>query len=412
MINFRMLKLSDMQVWFSVGALIIISLLAILSTTYGMQARAGLDPFIYLKRQLVSLLIASGGLVLFLYFDYIHLKKVSIFFYAFMLLILGVVLFSGSSAMGAQRWIMLGPFSFQPSEISKLIMIIVLAGYLSSREKINNFIDAIPLLALAAVPFLLIFKQPDLGTALVFIAILIGMLAAADASPKLLILMVTPFLSVLFRPILALWIVYLLVIVVALFLTRASFTDWLLILGLNVAVGIAVPFMWGMLKSYQRMRIIAFLNPAADPYGAGYHSMQSLIAIGSGGLFGKGFMHGSQTQLQFIPEQHSDFIFSAIGEEWGFFGAAIVVILFAMLVFRALAVAAEARDPFGRLLASGIAVMITFHVLANIGMALGILPVVGIPLPLMSFGGSSLIMLLCSVGILQSIAMRRQKLIF
>jgi rod shape determining protein RodA len=412
MINFRMLKLSDPWLWFSAAALIIIGFAAITSTTYNSQIKLDLDPFYFVKRQFISLLLAFVGLGLFTYFDYKHLKKAALFLYGFTMLLLVVILFTGSSAQGAQRWLQLGPVSFQPSELSKLTLIVALAAFFSERKKIENFWQAGYLLALVGLPFSLIFKQPDLGTALVFVAILLGMLAASEASQRLLIFLVTPIISIVLRPVIYLWGLYLMVIALVLFLTRSKLRDWLLILGINIAVGVAFPFLWGMLKTYQRQRVLAFLNPAADPYGAGYHTLQSMIAVGGGGFFGKGFMHGTQTQLQFIPEQHSDFIFSVIAEEFGFIGAALVLGLFAILIWRAISIALESRDLIGKLLASGIAVMIGFHVFANMGMVIGILPVVGIPLPFMSFGGTSLFVGLSSIGILQSISMRRHKIIF
>src|SRR3989338_842092 len=412
MINFRMLKLSDPWLWFSAGALIVIGFTAIFSATYQLQIKADLDPLIFVKRQFMSLLLALTGLCLFTYFDYKHLKKAALFLYGFTIVLLVAILFPCSSAAGAQRWLQLGPVSFQPSELSKLTLIVALAAFFSERKKIQSFWQAGYLLALVGITFLLIFKQPDLGTALVFFAILLGLLTAAEASPRLLIFLVTPIISILLRPVVHLWLVYLLAVALVLFLTRARARDWLLILGINVGVGIALPYLWGMLKAYQRQRILAFLNPAADPYGAGYHSLQSIIAVGGGGFFGKGFMHGTQTQLQFIPEQHSDFIFSVMAEEFGFLGAAAVLALFALLIWRALVIASESRDTIGKLLASGIAVMLGFHVFANMGMVIGILPVVGIPLPFMSFGGTSLFVGLASVGILQSISMRRHKIIF
>jgi rod shape determining protein RodA len=412
MINFRMLKLSDPILWFSVAGLLVVGFFAIFSATYHLQLKLELDPFYFVKRQFISLLVACVGLFIFTYIDYKHLKKVAMVFYGITLLLLVVILFTGSHAQGAQRWLQFGPFSFQPSEFSKLTMIIAIAAFLSERKKLKGIWDTGYLLLLFGVPFLLIFKQPDLGTALVFLAILLGMLSASEASPRLLIFLVTPLVSVLLRPIIYLWLVYILAVALGLFLSRASALDWFLILGVNIGVGIAVPLLWHMLKAYQRQRIVAFLDPAADPYGAGYHSLQSMIAVGGGGFFGKGFLHGSQTQLQFIPEQHSDFIFSAVGEEYGFIGSVIVLALFALVVWRALVIAYEARDFIGKMLASGIAVMIAFHVFANMGMAIGILPVVGIPLPFLSFGGTSLLVGLAGVGILQSISMRRHKLIF
>jgi len=405
-----MLKLSDLLLWAAILLLIIIGLFAIFSSTFSMQTKLGANPFAYVNRQLISVLVGFLGLLVFAYLDYKRFKQIAPFLYMFMLLLLAIVLFAGGG--GAQRWLQLGSFSFQPSELSKIIMIICLAAYLSARKKVSGFWNNVFLLAIVGIPFFLIFQQPDLGTALVFIAVLIGMLTASWASPKLLVFLLTPMISILFRPLLPLWIIYLLAVALGLFLTRAKPWDWVLILGTNISVGVAMPFIWKMLQPYQRMRITAFLNPGSDPYGAGYHSLQSKIAIGSGGFLGKGFLHGTQTQLQFIPEQYSDFIFSAIGEEFGFIGAGFVLFLFVVVIWRAMVISSDSSDDFGALLASGIAAMTAFHVLANIGMTLGLLPVVGMPLPFVSFGGSSLLMNLLSIGILQSISMRRQKLIF
>ncbi len=412
MINLRMLKLADFFLFISVALLIIIGLFAIFSSTYSMQVKFGADSLSYVKPQLFSLLIGSIGLIIFAYLDYKHLKKWSPFLYGAMLVLLFVVLFTRGPGQGAQRWFQLGPFSFQPSELSKIIMIICLAAYLSGRKKLASWGENILLLAMVGIPFLLVFKQPDLGTALVFIAILIGILLASWASPMVMICILTPMISILLRPLLPLWIIFLAALVLALFLSHALMWQWVLVLGINIGVGVAMPFIWNILKDYQRQRILTFLNPGADPYGAGYHSLQSKIAIGSGGLLGKGFLRGTQTQLQFIPEQHSDFIFSVIGEEFGLIGGGIVLLLFAVVVWRAMKIASESSDNFGTLLASGIAFMMAFHVLANIGMTLGLLPVVGMPLPFVSYGGSSLLMNLIAIGILQSISMRRQKLIF
>ena len=412
MINFRMLKLSDSWLWLATGLLVGLSFFLVFSATYRLQIRVDADPLFFIKRHFISLLVALAGLSFFCYLDYQRLRKAAPYLYGVMILLLVAIIISGSSAQGAQRWLSLGPLSFQPSEISKLILIMALASFFYKRKKIESLTDAGYLLALVFLPFLLIFKQPDLGTALVFIVILIGMLAASETSPLLLALLVTPVISLLLRPCLWLWFPYLAVLVIILFLIRASAWEWFLILGVNIGVGIALPLIWHALKAYQRLRIVAFLNPAADPFGAGYHTLQSKIAIGSGGLIGKGFLCGSQTQLQFIPEQHSDFIFSVLGEEFGFLGSLAVMAIFAVMIWRMVTLAAQASEPFGRMLVLGIAVMTAFHLLANIGMAVGILPVVGIPLPFLSYGGSSLFMNLAAVGIVQSVAMRRQKLIF
>jgi rod shape determining protein RodA len=193
---------------------------------------------------------------------------------------------------------------------------------------------------------------------------------------------------------------------------KVRLMDFSLILLGNIGIGYAVAKLWSMLKDYQKARLLVFLNPESDPLGIGYHSLQAKIAVGSGGFFGKGFMHGTQTQLAFIPQQFTDFVFSALGEELGFLGSVLVLALFATVIYRAIVLASESRDFFGSMLAAGIAVMLGFQVLVNVGMTLGLMPVVGIPLPFLSFGGTALVMNMCAVGILQSIAMRRHKLLF
>lgn len=409
MINFRMLKVSDKYIWIPVFSLIILGFLMIFSTTYSAEAKAGHDAWLFVKRQLGALGLGLLLMGFFTYLDYKHLRYISWILYVLMLAMLVFVQFSGSLAQGAQRWISFGPLSFQPSEISKLVMIMVLASYFDFKKERSNILT--PLL-LAGVPFFLIFKQPDLGTALVILAIALGVLIWNKTSPTLLLLTFTPLLSLFMRQNIYGWIIYIVILWGVLYFSRVKLNEMLLILGVNIVVGIAFPILWGMLKEYQRLRIVSFLNPGLDPKGMGYHTLQSKIAIGAGGLFGAGFMHGTQTQLQFIPIQHSDFIFSAVGEEFGLIGAGLTLFLFVMLIWRSVLMADEARDNFGSNLAAGIAVMLFFHVFVNIGMTLGLLPVVGIPLPFLSYGGTSLVINLIAIGILQSVAMRRQKLIF
>lgn len=409
MINFRMLKVADKYIWIPVVILILLGFIMIFSTTFSAEAKAGHDAWLFVKRQLASLILGLTLMGFFAYLDYKHLRYVSWVLYALMLLMLIVVQYTGSAAQGAQRWITFGPLSFQPSELSKLVVIMVLASYFDLRREKSNLLTP---LILAGIPFFLIFKQPDLGTALVILAIALGVLIWNKTSPVLLLLTFTPLLSLFMRQNLYGWIAYLIILWGILYFSRVQLKDLLMIMGLNLVVGIAFPILWGMLKEYQRLRIVSFLNPGLDPKGMGYHTLQSKIAIGAGGLFGAGFMHGTQTQLQFIPIQHSDFIFSAVGEEFGLLGAALTLFLLVMLIWRAVLMADEARDNFGSNLAAGIAVMLFFHVFVNIGMTLGLLPVVGIPLPFLSYGGTSLVMNLAAIGILQSVAMRRRKLIF
>ncbi|MFA4967741.1 MAG: rod shape-determining protein RodA [Candidatus Margulisiibacteriota bacterium] len=409
MINFRMLRVSDKSLFISVFLLMLVGFVLITSSTYFSELKAGRDAIFYLKRQFGAGLLGLGLMGLASYFDYKHLKALAVWLYPIMLFLLAAGHLFGVTTQGAQRWLSLGPISFQPSEIAKLIMIIVLASYFDINKEKSGIMAPILLMI---VPFVLVFKQPDLGTALVIAALAFGMLMWNKNSPVLLTMIVTPFISIMLSQNLFLWAAYLFFLWLCLYFSRVKLFDILIIMGLNVFAGIAFPIIWGMLKNYQQMRLLTFLNPGLDPHGMGYHTLQSKIAIGAGGIFGAGLFHGTQTQLQFIPIQHSDFIFSAIGEELGFIGSIIVLGLFINIIWRALVLADESRDYFGSMLAAGIAVFIGFHTFVNIGMTLGLLPVVGIPLPFVSYGGTSLVINMTAIGILQSIAMRRQKLIF
>jgi rod shape determining protein RodA len=238
------------------------------------------------------------------------------------------------------------------------------------------------------------------------------MLVWAETSNVILLLLVTPLVSIFLRTNIILWILYIFGLLAYMKSKKLRPMDLIVVLTGNIGIGYAIPKILGMFKEYQRARLMAFLNPANDPLGIGYHSLQAKIAIGSGGFIGKGFMHGTQTQLAFIPQQFTDFIYSAIGEELGFIGSFLVLALFIVVIYRAIVLASEARDFFGSMLAAGIAVMIGFQAVINIGMTLGLLPVVGVPLPFISYGGTALITNMCAIGILQSISMRRHKLLF
>ncbi|GAB6180000.1 rod shape-determining protein RodA [Desulfotomaculum defluvii] len=296
-----------------------------------------------------------------------------------LLLLLAVLSPLGHSAKGATRWIDLGAFKLQPSEFAKIFIIITFADFLSRREgKLKTFKDLIPCFIHIGVPMLLILKQPDLGTSLVFIAIMFGMLFVASSNGKL---------------------------VGGLF-----FGGWTMAIGwvwLHFKIGFWIP-----LKDYQLDRLLVFIDPWKQWHGNGYHVVQSQIAIGSGGLEGKGIFNGSQNQLNFLPEQHTDFIFSVVGEEMGFIGVSALLILFFIVLYRGIRIASEAKDLNGSLLATGVVAMLTFHILTNVGMVSGIMPVTGVPLPLFSYGGSSMLTNMIAIGILLNVYNRRQKIIF
>jgi rod shape determining protein RodA len=369
MLNQRLLRNLDFVLIGAVLLLVVISLAVIGSATH--INSPGESRYWYLERQGTSILINIILIFFILHFDYKSLEKFGWVLYGLNIVLLAAVMFIGHSALGAQRWIQIGPITLQPSEFSKIIMIIFLARLLDKNlNNLQSFKGLIPIFIYVGIPFLLVLKQPDMGTSLVFMAILFGMLFVAGIS-----------LKHLFG-----------------------------IIGAGVAF---IPIFWHfVLKEYQKQRLLVFIDPNVDPLGSGYHIIQSKIAIGSGMIFGKGLFNGTQSQLNFLPENHTDFIFAVVGEELGFIGAVIILFLYLIILLRSIKIAEEARDNFGTLLAAGITSMLAFHILVNIGMTAGIMPVTGIPLPLMSYGVSSLTSNLISIGILLNIYMRRQKILF
>lgn len=330
--------------------------------------------------------------------------------YGFSNLSLIAVMIVGYSAKGAQRWISIAGFNFQPSEFAKLGLIITLASLLSVQGA-STIPSVLRALGVTALPLALVFLQPDLGTSLVFGAITLGMLYWANANPGWLILLVSPVVSaILFNVHIPVWCAW--VALMAVIAWRTLPWSWWSALGaiaVNLVGGELGHILWGLLKDYQKDRLILFLNPEKDPLGGGYHLIQSRIAIGSGELFGRGLNQGTQTQLHFIPEQHTDFIFSAIGEELGFIGCVLILVAFWLLCWRLVILAETAKDNFGSLLAIGVLAMIVFQVVVNIGMTIGLAPVTGIPLPWVSYGRSALLTNFISLGIVESVANYRQR---
>lgn len=288
--------------------------------------------------------------------------------YVSSIFILMLVLAFGQIRHGAQRWLQIGSFVLQPSEFCKMATMLALAQFLSDRsrkpgQKLSFFLGAV----LVIIPFLLIVKQPDLGSAILFIPMLVGMLFIWGIRLRYLI-------------------------------------------GIVLAAGLSAPFLWSMLKPYQQKRLLVFMNPNADPLGSGYTAVQSKIAVGSGGLAGKGWLHGTQTQLEFVPEHHTDFIFCVLGEEFGFMGSLLLVLLFVCLIGYFIQIMEHTTDQRARLLAAGITSVFFFQVMINIGMTIGLAPITGVTLPLVSYGGSSLIATFAALGLMASI--HRERSIF
>jgi rod shape determining protein RodA len=331
------------------------------------------------------------------------------------------VMFVGKSELGAQRWISIFGFNVQPSEFAKLGIIITIAALLHQRAA-TTIPLMVRILFIAAVPWTLVFLEPNLGTSLVFLSITMGMLYWGNANPAWLLLLLSPVLSAIFFNLLIQaggpWIGLLVAWVGLIGVLAWRTLPWklygiLVPLVINLVSGGAGRFLWEyVLRPHQKERIVMFMNPDSDPLGGGYHLIQSRIAIGAGELWGRGWAKGSQTQLNFIPEQHTDFIFTAIGEELGFIGAAAVLLTFLLICYRLLVIAQNAKDDFGSLLAVGVFSMIIFQVTINVGMTINLSPVTGIPLPWLSYGNAALLMNFLAIGLVQSVANFRQRIKF
>jgi rod shape determining protein RodA len=336
------------------------------STTANTQS--SVDPAIYFSRQIAFLIAGVVALLAVSFFDYRYIGSVAAFIYGITLIALVLVLTPlGALRSGATRWISIGPFEAQPSELAKVAIIIALAAYLAQRKGEIRARDVAICVGMVAVPGALIYKQPDLGTMMVFVALLGAALLSGGAKIR-----------------------------------------HFLFLAATGLIAVIVIFQAGLLHDYQIQRLTSFLDPNPDVQSVGYNLTQSKIAIGSGGMRGKGLGgKNTQTSLDFVPEQHTDFIFTAVGEQLGFFGSATLLGMFAFLLWRGLRIAAMSRDLFGTLLASGIVALWAFQIFVNVGMTMGIMPITGIPLPFISYGGSSLITNFVAVGLLLNIHMRR-----
>lgn len=366
----RPIRHVDMSLIFTVVALSTISLFVIYSATNRTLLDLGLDPGTYLKRQGTWTFLGVILVLVFASFDYRFLKVYAgfIYFGTLGLLVLVQTPF-GSTVKGSQRWFSFLGFQFTPSEWMKLGVILMLAAYLSElRHEDLSLQETLRVTAIAGLPIALVFIQPDMGTSIILTAILVGVLVVAGAAPK-----------------------------------------HLAVLALAALLLMVAAFQLNIIKEYQVKRLTAFLDEEADPQGAGYNKAQAEIAIGSGGIFGLGYRNGIQTNLDYVPEQHTDFIFTVVGEEFGFVGGMTVLMLFGVLIFRAFRIALLSKDPFGTYVAAGIASMFAVQVFINIGMTMGIMPITGIPLPFVSYGGTSTLSNFVAVGLLLNIHMRRFK---
>jgi rod shape determining protein RodA len=342
---------------------VFIGIATIYSANYNMaEEHAGALP----ARQLMWLGLGLVAMFSALAFDYHYIDRIAYPFYGLMLVLLIMVLFIGHSGGGSQRWINLGFFRLQPSEPAKIAIVLIMAKYFQDGEPAKGYQlrDLWVVFALVVPLVVLTLVQPDLGTAIILGIVFISMVLMGG-------------------------------------LRLRSFSYL-------VGAGLAfLPIGWHFLKPYQRARILTFLDPDRDPLGAGYHVIQSKIAIGSGRLFGKGYLHGTQNRLDFLPAQHTDFIFAVFSEEWGFVGCLVLLLLYFVLIVYALSLIERAKDRFGALLVFGMLAIFFWHVVINVAMVTGVMPVVGVPLPLFSYGGSSLASMMFALGVMINVSMRR-----
>jgi rod shape determining protein RodA len=357
----------DLLLLAAIAGISAIGLLMIYSSTRQGQSAAGLDPGYFIKRQALFVFIGVVVMLGVALLDYQILRDIAPAIFAASLFVLLLVLTPlGTERRGTQAWFQFGPYQFEPSEIAKLALVIALSAFCAAHRGDLDTGRLVTALGIAALPLLLIYLQPDVGTGMVFVAILMGILLVGGASPRQIAI-----------------------------LTLLGITAVVIVLEL------------GVLKDYQRDRLSAFLDPKEDVQRSAYNLNQSKIAIAAGGIAGRGLFQGTQTNLSFVPEQHTDFIFTAVGEELGFVGACSLLGLFGLVMWRTWRAAITAKDEFGMLVCVGILAMLVFQVFENVGMTMGITPIAGIPLPLMSYGGSATVATFAALGLVLSVQMRR-----
>lgn len=397
--------------WKLIGAVLILSLIGvilIMSAQYHADSVYGQT---FYMRQLIWLVVA-----LLVFTIIIHLPMrlfdlgAYLLFGAALVLLVAVLVIGSSKLGGARRFFSLGPLSLAPSDIAKIALVLALSRFFAyTKLSVTSKRRLAMSVMLTIIPAGLILKQPDLGTSLVFFVILFVLWFWSGLSVGYLFLILSPLVSLVTAFHWLSWAVYFVVLLAVIAVVRPGFLTGITTVVMNLAFGIITPFMWGKLAEYQKLRILTFLDPGLDPRGAGYQIIQSKIAIGSGGILGKGFLGGSQTRLDFLPERHTDFIFSVLGEEFGFWGSMIVLLLFAYVFYRAVRIAVRCRSKFASHVVMGAAGILIFQFLVNIGMTLGFMPVTGLALPFLSYGGTALVLAWALVGLIVSADYRWQE---
>lgn len=395
----------DWTTFFTVVMLTLVGLLSIYSATQSFAES-------FFDKQVISAVIGFGVMIAVAFFPYKKLKTLSYWVYGISILLLVAVLVMGVRINGTLGWIRFGGFNLQPAEIAKLGLLMALSNYLSKKGKSINKINVLGRSTLFLIPLIaLVIIQPDVGSASVLIALFLGILFWTGFSAIiLLVVVVAPFILIASLSSTLIYLVAAAIFSVAILMFKGPFFFKLGAIVVLFLVGLAGPIVYKNMAPHQQARIDSFLDPESDPRGSGYNVMQSKLAVGSGGLTGKGFEQGTLTQLRYIPEQWTDFIFSVPTEEFGFLGGAGIIFLFGVLIFRSIKLAIENDHAYFKILCFGIGVIFLYHILINIGMVIGMMPVMGIPLPFMSYGGTSLLFNMTLAGLLLN-ANRTQKML-
>ncbi len=402
-------QLRDLDVGILVAALVlvVVGIVMIYSATHAPDA-GGLSPLV--RRQLLVTGLGLAAMLGLTLASQDSIEALVPFAYVLLVILLLGVLLVGVGKTGEKRWFDLGFIRFQPSELAKYAAILALARYLARRKtRLDRPAHLVVPLLIVLVPMGLVLVEPDLGTSFMFLLILPPMLYWAGAPPLFLLLLLTPAASMLLAFNWVAWVVYLAALGWFLYVSRLFFADKLFLFLANVVGGRLGPLLWVRLEDYQRHRILAFLNPEKYRFSTGYQLIQSKIAVGSGAAFGKGFLQGTQKNFAFLPEQHTDFIFSVLAEEFGFVGCAVVLFIYLYLVVRMFRLAGQVRNRFASLVIVGVASTLFLQSAVNIGVTLGLSPVTGMPLPFLSYGGTSLLVTLASIGIVLGMGLRRME---
>jgi rod shape determining protein RodA len=400
----RLIRSLDRGLLLAVAGLVFCGLIAIYSATLGSDS-----PIIRLNfmRQVFWVVVASLVLTATVMLPTRFFYEYAYPAYLICNVLLIAVIFFGIGT-GTKRWIAMGPVWLQPAEFAKIGVILALAKFLSQgNRKLDDFRDLGLAFAFVFIPMVLVMRQPDLGSALVFMALFLPMLHWAGVPNSVLFVLIAPVVTFFCAFSYYSFLIAMLVISVVLLLLRRGMLFFVTNFVINIGVGILTPILWNLLKEYQKQRILTFLGLVQDPKGLGYQVIQSKVAIGSGGFLGKGFLDGTQTHLRFLPEQHTDFIFCVVGEEFGFIGALVILSLYLFVIWKGINISVNAKRKFASLLVFGGVVVILFQIMVNIGMTVGIMPVTGIPLPFLSYGGSSLLTNFILIGLMVNVSQKR-----